>query len=115
MVDQIIDWNLCLKLSNGDENFAKELLHLFFQSMKTDYQQIKQLHEEKKWIELGNQVHRFHGGLCYTGLPSLKSATKELESTMKTNLTEVDSAFLIFSQEIEKALAAWEHCPYRES
>lgn len=114
MIDQTIDWNLCLKLSNRDENYAKELLHLLFQSILPDYQRIKQLYDEKILTELAEQVHRFHGGLCYTGLPSLRMATKKLENMIATkDFAKMDQAFALFTQEVEQALLTWENYPHR--
>lgn len=103
----IIDWSICLTMSNGDEQGAQELLMLLLQSIPSQFALIKKHYEEKNYQKLADEVHHFHGGLCYTGLPRLKMATKLLESAAKKPVdAELDATFKTFSKEITNVIEA---------
>jgi two-component system sensor histidine kinase BarA len=90
-------------MSGGDEEAAKETLQLILDSLSQDYQTIQNFYAEKKYDSLENEVHRLHGSLCYTGIPLLKIATKELELVLrKKDYTQLEQRYSSFQQELEK-------------
>jgi two-component system sensor histidine kinase BarA len=92
----IIDWEAGKKLAGGKPELAEELLDFFLTSLSTEHHLICALYQNKNYPELNQHVHKLHGAICYLGLPRLKLATAQLETTVKNNI--MSSLPLVFDQ-----------------
>ena len=101
-----VDIALGLKLANGKEDLAEEMLAMLFASLKTDKHAMSQALEEQDYGDLLEKVHKLHGATRYTGVPHLQRAAKALEEVLKKQaLSEVPQLSDILFQEIESVLA----------
>lgn len=102
----VVDIALGLKLANGKEDLAEEMLSMLFDSLKTDKQTMSVALEEKHYSDLLEKVHKLHGATRYTGVPRLQKAAKDLEEVLKKEqYTEVPRLTDLLFQEIEAVLA----------
>ncbi|MDX1694826.1 MAG: response regulator [Ketobacteraceae bacterium] len=101
-----VDIAMGLKLANGKEELAEEMLSMLFDSLKTDKHTMGQAIEQKDYGDLLEQVHKLHGATRYTGVPRLQKAARNLEEVLKRReLNEVPQLSDILFQEIEAVLA----------
>lgn len=89
-----IDWELCLKLANGKQAFAKEMLVMFIDDLPKARDSIMSAFKKQDWEELQHQVHRLHGACCYCGVPKLKQLTRQIETALKQNQTATAKALI---------------------
>ena len=101
-----VDIALGLKLANGKEELAEEMLAMLFDSLKTDKHTMSQALEQQDYDDLLEQVHKLHGATRYTGVPRLQKSAKALEEVLKKKtFAEVPQLADILFQEIEAVLA----------
>lgn len=74
-----IDWSLCLKLALNKEDIAREMLDRIVASLPQEKQGLQQAYQQQDHDNLCKLAHKLHGACCYSGLPSLKIAAKNLE------------------------------------
>lgn len=107
----VVDLELGLKLAGNKKELAEEMIVLLKKTLPEEFSVIKKLHEEENYKELLKRVHRFHGALCYCGLPRLKSVIKELEMKLKRNIM-VSLPSLLNQLSIEINLVLEHHSPH---
>ena len=78
-----IDWQLALKRANQNHLAAKELLQEFIDSMPGVISTLQSLWEQEDYEQMKAEIHKLHGGCCYTGVPRLQNLTDELETALK--------------------------------
>ena len=101
-----VDIAMGLKLANGKEDLAEEMLSMLFDSLKTDKHTMSQALEKNDYADLLEKVHKLHGATRYTGVPRLQKAAKGLEEVLKKEeFEEVPQLSDILFQEIEAVLA----------
>ncbi len=81
----LIYWPQCLKLSNNKNALAWNMLSSVIKSFSAVRGSLKNLLETNNLIDFTREIHKFHGSLCYTGIPSLKQKVHFLETEMKQN------------------------------
>ncbi|MCG8315618.1 MAG: response regulator, partial [Pseudomonadales bacterium] len=81
--NQAVDIALGLKLANGKEDLAEEMLSMLFNSLKEDKLTMSDALNRKDYPDLLEKVHKLHGATRYTGVPRLQTAAKELEEALK--------------------------------
>jgi two-component system sensor histidine kinase BarA len=54
-------------------------------SLASDISAINASYHTKNYREMGKQLHKLHGALCYCGLPRLKNLVAKLETDIKHN------------------------------
>lgn len=77
------DWELALKRSAHKPDLAKEML----QMLKTSAQELpreieKALNEQMDETQLRQVIHKFHGGVAYSGAKELEKLTEQLEAAL---------------------------------
>lgn len=101
-----VDIALGLKLANGKEDLAEEMLAMLFESLKSDKHTMNTALTNKDYGGLLERVHKLHGATRYTGVPRLQKAAKALEEVLKKQQhDEVPRLADILFQEIEAVLA----------
>lgn len=97
-----LDWDLSLKLVAGNSNLAKDLMQAMLISLPEEQKAINNYFNNKQLSQLREQIHRLHGGCCYTGFSKLKNITKYLEKEIiNQNLININYYIKILNQEIE--------------
>ncbi|PIE41000.1 MAG: hybrid sensor histidine kinase/response regulator [Gammaproteobacteria bacterium] len=100
-----VDIALGLKLANGKQDLAEEMLLMLFDSLKTDKHTMSEALKNNEYPQLLEMVHKLHGATRYTGVPRLQSAAKNLEVSLKSEqLEQVPQLADILFQEIEAVL-----------
>lgn len=83
-----IDWQLCLKNAMNNPQLAEELLAELIATLPTEQRAFAKSFAMQDWQTLREQVHKLHGGCCYTGVPDLQQACKALERAVVDNQIE---------------------------
>ena len=78
-----IDWQLALKRANQHHQAAKELLDEFIATMPDVISRLQSMWEQQDYEQMKTEIHKLHGGCCYTGVPRLQNITDELETALK--------------------------------
>lgn len=86
--DPVVDFNYAKQLLNGNEAILNEMLDELAESLPSEIEALTQAFEEKNWENLRAITHKLKGGSSYCGTLRLNSACKELESDIKSGLTE---------------------------
>jgi len=84
----VIDWQESLKLAANKQNLAEDMLNALLEELPTARAKIHERYMAKDWLKMREEVHRLHGGCCYVGVPQLKGACKQLESSIETGKGE---------------------------
>lgn len=101
-----VDWALCIRLANGREDLAKELLDMLLEQLPEDFAEISELYEQQNFLELKARLHRLRGALCYSGVPVLQQATIALEQALKNqDAAAILALYHQFSSEVMRILA----------
>jgi two-component system sensor histidine kinase BarA len=81
----LIDWELCLQLAHQKSGLARDMLHMFVAAIPGTTDALGQAMERDDREACIHWVHKIHGGLCYTGIPTVKEHARDLESSLKSN------------------------------
>lgn len=77
------DWHLALKRSANKPDLAKEMLQMLKASAKDLPSEIeKALSGQMDEAQLRQVIHKFHGGVAYSGAKALEKLTEQLESAL---------------------------------
>ncbi len=101
-----IDWQECIKLANGREDLARELLDMLLEQLPDDVELINTLYQQQDLENLKAQLHKLRGALCYSGVPGLQQATAALEQAVKqADVKAVPNLYKHFEIEAERILS----------
>jgi len=104
-----IDWSLCLKLALNKEDIAREMLDRIVASLPQEKVQLTQAYQKHAYDELCKLAHRLHGACCYSGLPSLKIAAKNLEVAITNKVVhEYENLYHQLITAIDDVIIAYE-------
>lgn len=107
--DRSIDWELGTKLAGNKREVAEEMLSLLVKNIPIEIEQMRRSLDAKDYVVLQQQVHKFHGALCYCGVPRLKTITAELETSLKQDkLKTIPALFSLLEKEAEQVLMAFQ-------
>jgi two-component system sensor histidine kinase BarA len=81
----IIDWEMGTRLAGNNRELAQELLAFLCKTLPDEMAGIKQAYQDKQYGELLKRTHKTHGGVCYCGLPRLKTLLAAIETDLKKN------------------------------
>ncbi|MFT6835812.1 MAG: two-component system sensor histidine kinase BarA [Francisellaceae bacterium] len=84
--NKYIDLPLGIKLANGSEDMAREMLQLLMDDLPDVMNRLSTTYEGDDLDSLQSEVHKLHGGCCYCGVPILKNSAHELEANLKNGL-----------------------------
>jgi len=80
-----ISWEKCLTLANGKKDLALDMLSMLIKSIPDTRDKLEKHRQSKAVTELVQEVHKFHGATCYTGVVTLKQYCLQLEKELKSN------------------------------
>ncbi len=104
-----IHWPTCLQLANGKAHLAEEFLDNVIKTIPEVTLQLEALYDSQNLSEMIAVVHKFHGGICYTGLPKLKKITLDFETHLKKRgLQDAEEKYLDFIEELKNSEKAAE-------
>jgi two-component system sensor histidine kinase BarA len=83
----IIDWDLGIKLAGNQKNLAEDLMAMLVKDLQSELTAINQLYADNNLVDLRKRVHKLHGGICYCGVPRLKTIISALDNDLKNNVT----------------------------
>lgn len=78
----IIDWEKAIKIAGNKEALAKNMLNALIKSLKDAQSKINKAYTLSDLTSLRDEVHRLHGGCCYSGVPLLKNAVAQMENAI---------------------------------
>jgi two-component system sensor histidine kinase BarA len=81
----IIDWELAIKLAGNKREVAEEILGMLLKTLHADISAIQHSFQQQKYHEMGKQLHKLHGALCYCGLPRIKNLVAQMEVNIKND------------------------------
>lgn len=101
-----ISWKHCLKLSNNKQELAWDMLSSVIKSFSQTKISLKNLLHTNNYMDFSKQVHKFHGALCYTGIPELKDRIYDLENNLKQDqfdqINELFNEILAIMEKVEQ-------------
>lgn len=77
--DAVIDWQQAAELVGGSADIAKELLLQLHASLPQHMHSMQDALSANDLEALYDHVHRLYGGLCYCGVPQLRSTVLALK------------------------------------
>lgn len=85
---QPIDYSITplIELSNGDENFVKEMINLFIKSTKEAMQQLHQAYQEKNLTEVANQAHKMASPCRHIEALTTVAIIKQIENICRKKI-----------------------------
>jgi len=86
--EKIVDIEYAKTLLGGNETVVQEMLMMLVDSLPEEISALEAAHQQKDWQQLKNLAHKLKGGSSYCGTLRLKSACTELDSYIKSGLTE---------------------------
>lgn len=94
---------LAIKRAGGRKEMADELLEKLIESIHNDRPKIENAFAQRNLKDLGELVHRLHGGCCYCGTPELQHSAKSLEKAIHSGDTIlVDNAYDVFLSALDR-------------
>lgn len=78
----VIDLNMGIKLVDGDENLAKEMIGMLVESFQRELKKLDKYFQQNNWDEIKSVVHKLRGGASYCGTPRLREACSRLENCL---------------------------------
>lgn len=84
MGNAAVDIRLGIKLANGKEDLAEEMLGMLFDSLIIDRKTIKEKLAIRDYDAALDAVHKLHGATRYTGVPRLQQVARSVEENLKT-------------------------------
>ena len=86
---------------NGDQAIAEEMLDMLMTTLPNDWGLIQKAYQNQNTADLYDILHRFYGGLCYTGTPRLNAAAYQLKmAALEADQVQIDKYYPTLSQEI---------------
>lgn len=83
MEDKIVDLNIALKASAGNEKLARDLLSLFIEQSSSYQDKIKQALDTQDYTQLQQALHKLHGALQYLGVPKLATTISAIDGQLE--------------------------------
>ena len=103
--DVAVDMALGIKLANGKQDLAEEMLEMLLASLQKDKPQILNLQARDNFEELLEVVHKLHGATRYTGVPGLQKCSLALEEALKLKqFKQVAALTDVLVKEIDRVL-----------
>ncbi len=106
--DAPVDMALGIKLANGKQDLAEEMLAMLLTSIKEDRPAMISQCQEREFDVLLDAVHKLHGATRYTGVPRLQKIARALEENLK--LKQYEHTAALFQQLLDEMtrIEAWQ-------
>lgn len=82
---QVIDFSQALEQSAGNEQLAKELFQMLLSELPVLLKNLKSALRCGDLSESWDHAHKIYGSTAYCGVPGLRKAAAQLESSIKGN------------------------------
>lgn len=82
--EEVFDWSESMRLAKNKPELATDMLSMLLDSLTETENDITQCLQNNEHDRLLDVVHKFYGGCCYCGVPSLRSASKNMELGMRS-------------------------------
>ena len=93
---KIVDISYIEEICSGSSELITEMIDIFREQVSEFNIQMQQLHEDKKYYELGLLAHKAKSSISIMGMNDLAGKLKELELNAKEGIkTETYSDFII--------------------
>ncbi len=103
--NKLVDWDLWKQRCGGHQDLMQQAFEITMRMLPEFKTKSTTAMQEKNYAELDNVVHKCYGGLKYCGLPLLETATRALESAIRTKqYAELDALHKDFIQQIDAAM-----------
>ena len=108
-----IDWDMCLKVNNQNQDLIKELISMFKHELSNSMMKISSAYTNKDYDAIAKETHKLQGACSYTGALSLKALLLELETSAKhKENSKIEIAIKKVQDEIPKVQEALNHPPF---
>jgi two-component system sensor histidine kinase BarA len=97
----IIDLLSAAQVTGGSIEVATEMLTMFMSELPTFREQITDAFKKENWEMLKHHIHKLHGGLCYSGMPRLKSATSTFEKLLNKQTGDYSKIYQALMDEMD--------------
>ena len=102
---KVIDPELALERAAGNEDLAKELFGMLLEELPVYQYELQHSLSENDLARLLEHTHKLNGAATYTGVPALKAAVNDLETTLKREQREdIKTLVTGILEEIDKIL-----------
>ena len=102
-VQTIFSSKIALQHANGTVSLAVEMFEMLIASLKTEKQNIITFWEIESLDDLLETIHKLHGAARYCGIPALRAALEQFETSLKANRSgEFPSAMRKVTTEITR-------------
>lgn len=105
--DTIFNSQIGLMHANKNVSLAEEMFEMLMSSIKSEKQNIVNFWEAESLDDLLEVIHKLHGAARYCGVPALRSALEQFETSLKANKSgEFPSSMRAVMNEITR-LESW--------
>jgi two-component system, OmpR family, aerobic respiration control sensor histidine kinase ArcB len=107
----IIDWDVCLQQTNGDEKQLRELLEIINIDLKMSQETLAKAYAVHDDETLRKELHRVRGGICYLSLPQLDNALCHFHEAVKArpqNKTHLKETYVVLNEAMHTFWNAYE-------
>lgn len=84
------DFSYLREISDGDEEFIKEMIETFAEETPKDLKQITELAKQKDWQSVAKTAHKLKSSIKMFGFSQLRDQAFDIEQSGK-NLVDTDS------------------------
>jgi len=102
-----VDLQTSLKLSNYNNNLAKDMLSMLFDMLQDCQQTIPELAKTGDMEVLAQIIHKIHGGSCYCGVPRLQQSSHRIDRLLDQSKFEEALKLLPDMLDAIKELLEW--------
>jgi len=110
MADNLRNYDLTYleELSAGDSGFVRSIITQFVSEAPLAIKKIKAYVEQRKWLDLNYEIHKFGSNLAFIGLNDIKNEVSKVEISSKnlSDLAEIPVLVDIIVQRCELAIAS---------
>ncbi len=99
----VIDLEDGAALAGGNEQHAVEMIRVLESRLPAELEQLQSLCQDRAYDMMYELVHKLFGGLCYCGVPQLRSVTKYLKRALhEKNEVEIQQGMESFAEAIQQ-------------
>lgn len=80
---QIVDLSYLKEMADGESAIIKEMIDIFIMQVDEFVEQLRQLHADKEWQNLGKVAHKAKSSVAIMGMTDLADNLKKLELLTK--------------------------------
>ncbi len=111
---KIIDLSFITKVSDGNNEFVKDLIGAFIESTPSTIVEMKAFYENKEWSKLGGAAHKIKPSTKLLGVKVMHDLITELEAICENSvnesfalslITQIDDHYQVASEQLEDELS----------